>query len=171
VHYSNVYNNGSDTFIITFYTFDISNLCILYPSKWPHCKYKGKAIPIQAWTDPEAPRFSDNRHIKVARLPALRTGRLSRISVRGWIDSIGNRTCDLSFCIAVPQPTVPPRTPHCTYKLNLIYLCAFVGTIIVHIKTLSAVYGLGPRTTRIRHWISYTTDLVRRPMWHNTAKQ
>jgi len=45
-------------------------------------KGKGKAIPLQAWTGPEgfkeveAPRFQDNRHMKVVRLPALRTGRL-----------------------------------------------------------------------------------------------
>jgi hypothetical protein len=37
----------------------------------------GKAIPLQAWfQEVEAPRFLDNRHIKVVRLSALRTGRL-----------------------------------------------------------------------------------------------
>jgi hypothetical protein len=42
----------------------------------------GNAIPIQDWTGPqgfqevEAPRFQDNRHMKVVRLSALRTGRL-----------------------------------------------------------------------------------------------
>jgi hypothetical protein len=51
---------------------------------------KGKAIPLQALTGPVAPRFHDNRHMKVARLSALRTGRLypqetflALISVRG----------------------------------------------------------------------------------------
>ena len=40
----------------------------------------GKAIPLQAWIgrgfqEAEAPRFQDSRHMKVARLSALRTGR------------------------------------------------------------------------------------------------
>jgi len=43
---------------------------------------KHTAIPLQAWTDSrrfkevEAPRFHDNRHMKVLRLLALRTDRL-----------------------------------------------------------------------------------------------
>jgi len=37
---------------------------------------KGKAIPLQVWTGPEGPRYQDNRHMKVVRLSALRTGHL-----------------------------------------------------------------------------------------------
>jgi hypothetical protein len=39
-------------------------------------KGKGKAVPLQVWTGPEAPRFQDNRHLKVVRLSALGTGRV-----------------------------------------------------------------------------------------------
>jgi hypothetical protein len=43
---------------------------------------KDKAIPVQAWTGPESsrrlglPECLDNRHMKVVRLAAIRTGRL-----------------------------------------------------------------------------------------------
>ena len=79
----------------------------------------------------------ENRHIKVARLSALSTGRLyppgnslgnhfcERLNrLEGYItvgrimlmknrnNPIGKRTCDLLACIAVSQATVPPRTPN-----------------------------------------------------------
>ena len=42
-----------------------------------YCKSKNvKAIPLQAWTGPEGCIFQDNRHMEVATLSALRTGRL-----------------------------------------------------------------------------------------------
>jgi hypothetical protein len=84
----------------------------------------------------EAPEFLDNRHMKVVRLSALRTGRLypqkgflvlicvKRLSrpqghnatgriklLKNSSDSIWNRTRDVPVCSAVPQPTAPPRTP------------------------------------------------------------
>ena len=46
------------------------------------CKGKGKAIPLQAWTGRECsrmlrlPDFQENRHMKVVKLSAIRTGRL-----------------------------------------------------------------------------------------------
>jgi hypothetical protein len=106
------------------------------------CSVKGKAIPLQAWGGPEGsrrlrlPDFKTNRHMKVVRLSALRTGRLylpgnipgthfclrlSRpqghsaagriMSMKNSNDTIGNRTRDLPTCSVVPQPTAPPRAP------------------------------------------------------------
>jgi len=36
-------------------------------------------------------------------------------------DTIGNRTRDLLACSVVPQPTAPPRAPHCedTFGISL----------------------------------------------------
>jgi len=47
-----------------------------------HPNVKRKAIPLQAWTDPEGSRrlrllyFKDNRNLNVVRLSAVHTGRL-----------------------------------------------------------------------------------------------
>ena len=83
----------------------------------------------------EAPRFPDNRHRTMVRLPALRTGRFTPQEIpwysfllRVWIDPraivrlegchckipktpSGNRTRDRPASSAVPHPTAPLRTP------------------------------------------------------------
>ena len=94
---------------------------------------QGKAIPLQAWTDPEASRrlrlteFLDNRHIKAVRLSALSTGRLYSqeislvlISVTGWVDP---------RAIVQPEgiskrkiPVTPPRTETATFRPVVQYL-------------------------------------------------
>ena len=64
------------------YLFLKANKPVLETIRHPRQWIKGKAIPLQAWTGPEGssrlrlPRFRDNRHTKVVRLSALRTGRL-----------------------------------------------------------------------------------------------
>jgi hypothetical protein len=74
-------------------------LCFLCGTKWS-CKYcEDTAIPVtglhRPWgfLDVEAPQFQDNRHVKIVRLSALRTGRvyphgvfLILIYVRSWVD-------------------------------------------------------------------------------------
>jgi hypothetical protein len=84
--------------------------------------------------------------MKVVRLSALPTGRfyppgnipgthfcymLSRlqehsaagriISIKNSHDTIGNRTCGLPACVALPQPTAPPRA---LYSNKTITNCA-----------------------------------------------
>jgi len=101
---------------------------------------KGKAIPLQTWTGPEgfqegeAPRFQDNRHMKVVRSSDLLTGHLfpqevflalisvrirpqnhsverRMMSMKNSNDTTGNRNRDLAVCSAVTQPTAPQRVP------------------------------------------------------------
>ena len=95
-------------------------------------KSKCKTSPCTALDRPwifqevEASRFHDNRHKKMVRLSALRTGRIYPpenipISFRGWVDPraivrpeglwqwkipvthFGNRTSDLPACNTVPE--------------------------------------------------------------------
>ena len=45
-------------------------------------------------------------------------------------DTIGNRTCDLPDCSAVPQPTAPPRAPS-LLVMKLIYVYLYHGRCII----------------------------------------
>ena len=90
----------------------------------------------------EAPRFQDNRHMKVTRLSALRPRRLycpgnapgthlcQRLSLpqghsvvgrtmlmKNSSDTIGIRTRDHLACSAVPQPAAPPGASCFTIKI------------------------------------------------------
>ena len=100
------------------------------------------AKPVQAWTELEGPRrlrlpvFKTNRHMKVVRFSALRSGYLYApgnisgtyfcqmlslpqdhsaagriVPMKNSNDTIGNQTCDLPACSSVSQPTAPPRAP------------------------------------------------------------
>jgi hypothetical protein len=96
----------------------------------------------------EVLRFSDDRHTKVVRLSALRTGRLYpqeiflvHISFSDWVNpknlsaarrimsmknsnnTIGNRTCDLPTCSAVPRPTAPPSALHLRSGIINLLIC------------------------------------------------
>ena len=113
-----------------------------------------------AFQEVEAPRFQDSRHMNVVMLSALRTGRLyppgniprthfcqrlsplqghsatRRItSVKNSNDTIGNRTCDLPACSAVPQPTAPPRAPPQEY--TCLYILLFLWNYTCSLYTCS----------------------------------
>jgi len=101
----------------------------------------------------EVPRFQDSRHMMVVRLSALRTGPLLPPREYSWYsfllerlsqpqghsaagrimwmknssDTIGNRTCDLPICNAVPQPTAPPRA-----SFNWGYIRSYYSSIALH---------------------------------------
>jgi hypothetical protein len=111
------------------------------------CINQSHYMPGQALMVPvEAPIFQDNRHMKMVRLSALRTGclyppgtipgthlcwRLKQpqghsaagriMSMKNSSDTIGNRTCDLPTCSAVPQPTALSRAPIYIYIYIYIY--------------------------------------------------
>jgi hypothetical protein len=118
---------------------------------WKEFRNKGKATPDRPWAfqQVEAPRFQDNRPIKVVGLSALRTGRfyppgnipgthfcqmLSRphghsaagriMSMQNSNDTIGESNPRPSACNAVPQPTAPPHALTIAYvKLCSGFLC------------------------------------------------
>jgi len=82
----------------------LPHLSIYFP---PFLRGKGKAIPLQAWTGPECfrrlrlPEFLDNRHMKVAKLSALHTGRLyppAETPGANFCYRLGRTQGDLSKC-------------------------------------------------------------------------
>jgi hypothetical protein len=46
-------------------------------------------------------------------------------------DTIGNRTCDVPVCSAVPQPTAPPRAPW-WHRLDVISVSFLVLEVYQH---------------------------------------
>ena len=113
---------------------------------------KKKAISHIETANEEAPRFRDNRHMKVVTLLAQRTGYLYSpgynlshvestpgpecgriISTKNFNDTIGNRTGDLPSLRAVLQPTAPMHVHN-----NLLY--------IIHMHFVNKAHSLNLTT-------------------------
>jgi hypothetical protein len=78
-----------------------SNIIVIWDQSnqiYLRINFKGKRIPLEAWTALRVPRgwgsqIKDNRHMKMVRVSALHTGRLYPqeiylvlISFRGWVN-------------------------------------------------------------------------------------
>ena len=63
------------------------------------------------------------------------------MSMKNFSDTIGNRTCDLSTCSAMPQPTAPPRTPFINQ-----YVCKMSFTVLLIKRKAIYVHSLSSRT-------------------------
>lgn len=132
--------------------------------------------PLHAWRRLDGfsrlklPAFPGNLHMKVAKLSALWTGRLYA-PLRCWVDLragripsmknpknlIGNQTCYLQTCNAVPPLTVLPRTSLLQSKAPYIFE-AFSNCKVFPTKILCALliyhsyYVLRPaHTFRLNH--------------------
>jgi hypothetical protein len=100
---------------------------VFVPQKYRLYIYKGKAIPLQAWTDPggfRSSRLPDFKTIGIWKWDVCQTYTPATLPCRkhSWYSSLleagsimsGNQTRDLSTCSAVPQPTALPRAPRQT---------------------------------------------------------
>ena len=71
----------------------------------------------------------------------------SVMSTKNSSDNIWNRTRDLPACSAVPQPTVPPRTPILRHRFS---------------KFEEVITG-NPHSSGVSHWVTYFVKLFSSP--------
>ena len=111
---------------IMFTFFRIWLLCSNYEvkedcSRSTHTLYSNPTTGLEGpwgFQKDEAPRFQDNRHIKVVRLSALRTGHLYLTSVRVWV----NPRSTVRPVGLWKIPMTPSRIEPATYRFVAQYL-------------------------------------------------
>ena len=78
------------------------------------------------------------------------------MSIKYPNDTIGNRTCDLPACSAVPQPTAPPRAPNAVHTFNIHFseykIYIQFDDYLRHFFSIYVIYkcGRGPHNTNWR---------------------
>ena len=79
------------------------------------------------------------------------------MSMKNSNDTIGNRTCDLSACSAVPQPTAPPRAHYTLLLLLLLLLCIVpsYGLLAIKESVYMSTFSLHAATVADRLLWSY----------------
>ena len=137
------------------------------PSLMDHTYIKGKAIPVQGWAGPEGSRrlrvpdfeiIGTRRWWRLSYSPAAFTPQeilLALISVRGCTnrtghravgrtmsmkkssDTIGNRTCDLLACSAVPQPL-----HHCMHPIHTLVTVNYSSWFSVNMSIIAMSFAI-----------------------------
>jgi hypothetical protein len=95
------------------------------------------------------------------------------MSMKNSNDTIGNRSCDLPPCSAVPQPTAPPRAPNLLTKAAIIVGRSLYATVFgfnqrwIYLMVFSKTQQLKILRKSIQQQSTYSMRTARRTDRHN----